>query len=243
MSNDATRNNDGFDDDGASEQLLQGDILRCVDGVWSTRESGNFPQGKRMLVVRTTKALQHWEDQKPIDTIMEQPGKPLPDADELNEKIPESDWNIGLDGKPRPPWVLQHIAYLLDQSGVAASRYTFINSTKGARIAVARLRQKVADDHLLTGKTRLPIVELGAAPMKTPHGIKQRPDFNIVAWRDLDGNGGLGGGGGDPPKQIEHAPVAAAKPIEPVGGKVEFEKPAAKPTASDKPPFNDEIGF
>jgi hypothetical protein len=222
MTNDVTRNDDGFDDGGSSDQLLQGDILRCVDGVWSTRESGGIPQGKRMLVVRTTTALQHWDDQKPIHTVMERPGEPLPDVDELNEKIPESEWDIGLDGKPRPPWVKQHIAYLLDQSGVAPARYTFINSTKGARIAVARLRQKVADTRLLTGKVCLPIVELKSAPMKTPKGIKQRPDFDVVDWRDLDGNGG-----GNPPKQIEHAPVEPPKP--------------PKPVAADKPPFDDEI--
>jgi hypothetical protein len=216
---------DGFDDDGSGDQTLQGDILKCVDGIWSTRESGPFPQGVKLLVVRTTTVLQHWEDHELVAEIKERPDKPLPDPDELNEKILEEKWDIGLDGKPRPPWVTQHIVYLLDQSGIAASRYTFINSTKGARIAVARLRQKVSDDRLLTGKRRLPIVELKCAPMKTPHGVKQRPDFKIVDWLDVGGNGG-----GDPPQQIE--PPKS-------GGQIE--KPATNKPAIAEVPFDDGI--
>jgi hypothetical protein len=222
MSNDLTVNDD--DNDGSGEQTLQGDILKCVDGMWSTREGGPFPQGVKLVVVRTTRVLQHWQNQELLKEIKEEPGKELPDVDELNEKIPEEEWDIGLDGKPRPPWVKQYVVYLLDPSGVSASRYTFINSTKGARVAFHRLRDKMDDDlKIITGRHRLPVVELKYAPMKTPHGIKQRPSFEIVAW--LDSNGG-----GDPPQQIEPPKPAA-----------QAEKPA-KPEPAEVP-FDDAIDF
>ena len=66
--------------------------------------------------------------------------QPLPDIDELNAKIPEEEWETGLDGKPRPPWQKQYIVYLVDPTD--AGIYTYINGTFGARIAFDRLKIK-----------------------------------------------------------------------------------------------------
>ena len=95
-------------------------------------------------MLNTAEALQRWENQRPVETIVKQPGRPLPDADELNAKIPKKRWEKGLDGQLRAPWVKQHIAYLLDPKD--ASVFTFINSTVGARIAVERLERQGQDD-------------------------------------------------------------------------------------------------
>jgi len=57
---------------------------------------------------------QHWKDGTPVQTIVKQPGKPLPDVMELNNAIPQEEWEDGLDGEPRPPWVKQHVAYLIN---------------------------------------------------------------------------------------------------------------------------------
>jgi hypothetical protein len=74
----------------------------------------------------------------PIETITE---LPLPDADALNGAIPEAEWELGIDGKPRPPWQLNYVVYLLNPHD--ASVFTSINATTGQRIAFERLVDKM----------------------------------------------------------------------------------------------------
>jgi hypothetical protein len=176
---------DGFDDAGAHDRLIQGVIIRCVDGVWSAKDGTSLSPAARLVVLTTGEALQRWENQRPVETIVKQPGQPLPDADELNAKIPKKGWEKGLDGQLRAPWVKQHFAYLLDPRD--ASVFTFINSTVGARIAVERLKDRVKMMRALRGERVVPIVELGSKPMTTGFGTKQRPDFVIHDWRNLGG--------------------------------------------------------
>jgi len=81
----------------------------------------------------------------------------------------------------------------------------------GARIAVERLADKVANMRRLRGVAAAPIVKLDSRPMKTNFGTKLRPEFVVVEWREL----------ADQPevKAIEHKPKAdkaeAAKPGRP----------------------------
>jgi len=92
---------DGFDDTDIDDRLIKGTILRAVDGVWSTRDGTDLPSV--LIALSTTKAVQHWQDQKPVETIVKEPGKRLPDIEELNAKIPKKKWEAGLDGEPRAP--------------------------------------------------------------------------------------------------------------------------------------------
>ena len=46
------------------------------------------PADKKMLVMGTTQALQHWQDGRPIETIWKMPGQPLPEAEALSAEIP-----------------------------------------------------------------------------------------------------------------------------------------------------------
>ena len=148
------------------------------------------------------------------------PGEPLPDIDELNARIPQKQWETGLDGKPRPPWQKQCLVYLLD--GTNAERFTFINSTVGARIAVENLKDQVKWMRAMRGADVFPVVELSSAPMKTKMGTKIRPDFRVVGWRRL-GDG-------------ETGPVTGAPPTTPAIG-----KPVAP--VSSREALNDEIPF
>jgi hypothetical protein len=136
-----------------------------------------------MIALATTEAIQHWKEQLPIETIVKQHGVPLPNIEALNAKIPEKQWEKGLDGKPRPPYSKQYVAYLLSPKD--ASIYTFINSTKGAEIAVDKLKERVRWMRTLRGAKVVPVVKLSTKPMKTKHGQKMRPEFAIIEWRDL----------------------------------------------------------
>jgi hypothetical protein len=209
---------DGFDDVDPNERLIQGPIARCVDGHWTWRDGTAIPPETRWLALATVTALQHWENQLPVETIIKRGGTPLPDLDELNAKIPKDQWEL-LDGKPRPPWVRQHGAYLLNP--VDGSVCTFINSTVGAARAVSDLKDRVRWMRALRGRAVVPLVRPGSRPMPTKHGVKQRPEFVIVEWRDLG--------------SLQAAPTtvpALGKPVEP---------PSLKEEMGDEIPFNDPV--
>jgi hypothetical protein len=177
---------DGFDDVDQNDRLIQGTILRCVDGVWSAKDGTELSSDLRLLAGSTALALQHWEDRLPIETIVKRPGEPLQNVDELNKKIPQKKWEKDTDGNPRPPWVKQYVVYLLDPETAAV--FTFINNTKGAEIAVERLKHRVKLMRTLRGNRVVPVVKLDSKPMPTQFGVKQRPEFTILDWRELGGS-------------------------------------------------------
>ena len=130
--------------------------------------------------------VQQWLDKKPIETIIKEKGKDWPDVDALNEAIPRSEWEIGIDGQPRRPWQVQRVVYLVEEK--TAERFTYANRTVGANIAVSDLKARVADMRFMTGDdTVLPVVELASAPMKTRFGLNIRPEFRVTSWRTASG--------------------------------------------------------
>ncbi len=183
MSNDVV-SFDGEDDSG--DRIIKGTILRCVDGQWSCNDESDPPE--KLIALSTALALQHWEDGNPVETIVRTPDKPLPDLDTLNAQIPQEQWEAGIDGKPRPPWVRQHVVYLLDPTD--GSLFTYINSTVGAAIAVKNLKERVKMMQALRGLGVVPVVTLGTRPMTTKFGRKIRPEFTVEKWVQLGGNGG-----------------------------------------------------
>jgi len=199
-----------------SRRLIRGVVAKFVDGRW--HDADGLPLPARLLVVGTTRALQCWREQKPIDTIIEQPDEPLPDVNALNEQIPKNEWENGLDGKPRGPWQLNHVVYLINME--TADSYTYLNSTYGASIAVEQLNDKLDLMRRMRGAHVLPIVALESRPMKTAFGPKQRPHFTIVEWRNME-----------PPTP------AIAPPTPPSPTTPQLEKPAetSKPVETPKP--------
>jgi hypothetical protein len=174
---------DGWSDIEVDERVIQGTPIKCVDGHWSTKD-GTAPP-KQLLALATTTVLQLWQGKMPVrdKTIFKRPGQPWPDIDELNAKIPEDDWEIGLDGEPRKPWQKQFIVYLLDP--VSAAKFTFANGTTGASIAVADLKDAIKWMRAMRGDNVVPLIELANKPMKTKYGQKLRPYFKVAEWRNL----------------------------------------------------------
>jgi hypothetical protein len=188
---------DGFTS-AANGRVIQGELVKCIDGHWSSRSGADLP--KKLLAIGVINILQRWEKQNPVDTIVAEPGKPLPNLNDLNAAVPEEAWEVGPDGNKKPPWQFQHVVYLVDME--TAAKYTFASGTMGARIAVDNLRDQVATMRTLRGHVT-PIVSLGDAPMSTKFGIKVRPAFDIVGWTHLSGVVA--------PAQLEHV-----KGIEPI---------------------------
>jgi hypothetical protein len=176
----------GFDDDNDHDnRLIIGTKAKCTDGLWGAGDGSEMKPETRYLVRGTLTAAQHWQGNMPIETIVREPGKAFPDVDSLNEKIPVANWEMGLNGKPRPPWQVTRVVYLIRIPD--GKLYTHLNSTYGTKIAVSNLRDQVSTMRMLRGTDVVPIVRLDKAPFKIRHGTKQRPDFIPIEWREIGG--------------------------------------------------------
>ncbi|HEY1864970.1 MAG TPA: hypothetical protein VGG77_15070 [Roseiarcus sp.] len=147
---------------------------------WSDQD-GCPPPGE-MLVPGFKEILQRWQGGLPsvIDA------SPLPDPDLLNDAIPIKEWEDDMNGQPSPPWKRTYVVYFIDP--IAASTYTFVSPTTGARIAYEQLAEQVETKRMLVGGDVIPLVHLGERPMKTRYGLKSRPALEILSWR-TPGNG------------------------------------------------------
>ena len=209
-----------------SEKLIHGTIAKFVDGIWTSRESGTDITGLRLLVLHMTRAVQRWQGNERTEEYIEDNSE-LPNIDELNKCLPESGWELSLDGKPRPPYQKQFVTYLLDPAD--ASIYTALNATMGMRIAWEQLKDKFAWMRAMRGAAVFPVVALSSLPMKTKLGKKQRPDFKVSEWVSLEGGGWPG------LAAPAMAPALPNKPVAAIG------KPVAPVTASEE--LNDRIPF
>jgi hypothetical protein len=175
---------DGFDVElnEDTSRIIQSTLLKFRDGLWF-EDGAPFPAAC-LTAIDVRMILQRWQDQKPIETLMD---LPLPDVDHLNSLIPENEWEEGIDGKPRPPWQKNYVVYLLNPA--TAEQFTAINSTVGMAIAYHNLAKAVRIMRRLRGDHVLPIVKLGATPMKTKFGVKQRPHFEVIEWCEFGASG------------------------------------------------------
>jgi hypothetical protein len=183
-----------------AERLLQGDVMKCIDGQWSSKSGISFPHGTRMIVAATAHAIQKWAFDRPEETIVETPDRPLPDLGELNAATPQEQWEDDLNGNPKPPYVHQFVGYLVDPRD--ASVYTFINSTAGAEVAITMLESRIARMRALSGRRVAAVVELGERVVSKRYN-KLGPMFHIVDWLPLDGGPAPVASAG--PRPIEHA--------------------------------------
>jgi hypothetical protein len=158
-----------------------------------------------VLVLAVTEAVQHWKNKKlaepPITT------KPLPDIAILNAAVPKEEWGLGLDGRPKPPYVHVYVVYLIDPAD--GSIFTYLNHTIGARVAFEKLRERVITMRALRGARCIPLVNLERRPFRTAFGPRHRPEFKIVGWRTLGGDGEVISGSKTP--QLSGPPSAEAK--------------------------------
>jgi hypothetical protein len=175
---------DGFEDTDNDGRLIQGGIIKFDAPNWKRSDGGTLAD--KYLPVGTVTVLQRWEKQRPVETIVKEPGKPLPDIDELNSNVPAEKWELGVDGAPKAPWQRQYIVYFVDPE--TAERFTYASGTIGGAMAVSDLKDAISLKRRLRGdKNLMPVVRLGSRKMKTRFGEKQRPAFEIIGWIGDDG--------------------------------------------------------
>ena len=186
--------------------LIQGTLVKFTnEATWVTRDDDEIGGDLELIAVDVQRVVQKWEDGKPVETRILEPGEKFPDIEALNAEVPQSEWVAGPDNKLRGPWQAQHILYLLDPATM--EKYTVATGTVGGRIAVSDLRDKIVWMRKTRGPSIYPVVVLSDKHMNTRFGGRQRPHFGIVRWVRL---GGEGGG------EVAALPAPEAPPLAPV---------------------------
>ena len=212
--------------DGGSPAGLPGDrVMRGTIARWASStgwvDRDGLPLPETMLVIGYVTVLRRWKEKRP-EYITEQP---LPEPDELNAAIPISEWDVGLDGKPRRPWALTYVVYLVDLK--TGALYTYAHDTYGAMQAYNALEEQIAVMRMLRGEHVFPIVQLEQRPWKSQqYGMLMRPHFQVVDWR---ASGGTPAISPTPTPQLT-GPMAVTPPAASAAA------PAATPATTSAPP-------
>jgi len=205
--------------DGGSPTGLPGDrVMRGTIARWASStgwvDRDGLPLPEKMLVIGYITVLRRWKDKRP-EYISDHP---LPDSDELNAAIPVAEWESGLDGKPRRPWNLTYVVYLVDLK--TGALYTYAHDTYGAMQAYNALEEQIAVMRMLRGAHVFPIVHLEKRPWKSQtYGMQMRPHFQVVDWRASGGT-----------------PVISPSPAPQLTGPMAVTPPTATPAASATAP-------
>jgi hypothetical protein len=172
-------------DQQSTNQVIKGTMLKFTNEMWVTREGEEISAHLELVAVDVRRIVQKWKDQVPVETIRPEPGQKFPDIEKLNAEIPQQDWIIGPDGKPRGPWQAQHIVYLINP--VTMDRFCFPTGTIGGRICVRDLVDSTQWKRKVSGDNVYPVVTLSDTFMNTRYGGRQRPHFLIKRWITLGG--------------------------------------------------------
>ena len=125
---------DGWDDAAAeaAERTIRGQLLKFADWRWTVgKEATPIQDGTKLVALATSAMWVRWEDGKPEEYRMREPGRRLPDREELGYDD-ESQWRAPTASRKirgeTPGW------HLVDPQ--TAEAYTFSTSSWGGRGAV-----------------------------------------------------------------------------------------------------------
>jgi len=172
----------GFSSGLPGDRVMRGTFARwSANAGWVDRDGLLLPP--IVLVIGYDTVLRRWKDKKPEYIT----GHPLPDPEQLNAAIPMAEWEIGLDGKPRKPWALTYVIYLVDLN--TGALFTYAHDTFGAMLAYNALEERIAVMRVLRGEHVFPIVRLEKRPWKSAtYGMQMRTHLEPTGdWRSPGG--------------------------------------------------------
>jgi len=215
---------------GVRQRLLRGRLLK-----WNEVDGYRDPDGVQpvvgpYLLWGMEQGYQRWKDRTVVEEIID---KPLPDLEQLNEAIPQSEWEPGLDGHPRPPYSHQYCVYLLDPND--DQFFTLMNSTVGMKILWELLAERWEVMRHLRGEDVIAVVNLATRLFRK--GTKYRPDLKILEWRKRRGGGGdrLAGPVAPTPQLPPPSSAPSAPPAPAAQTSTPTPAPAPMPGASISP--------
>jgi hypothetical protein len=173
-----------------SRSRIIGKLLKFTKhGDWIAGEAGEeMPDNIRFIIHMgdMQEGWQRWDEGRPTEQRMSYVRDRRPDRpnvcgrQELGDTDPAA-WELGLDGRPRDPWMFTFMFNLMDENG---QLYTFSNGSDGTKSALKALNESYAvvyrhrpDD--------FPIVQLGKSGYNHKNkqiGWVNTPQFNIVGW-------------------------------------------------------------
>jgi hypothetical protein len=191
-------------------------IIKYVTDHFTTREGETIEPVRELTVLDLVKCVQKFVGQKLVESTVVRSGQKMPDIAAMNEAAPREEWGQDLNGNPVGPFVRVLALKMLDM--VRMDRFVFVTSSIGGSIAVGDLSDKCKMMRRLRGPNVVPVVSCCTTNFKTKFGTRKRPDFRVVRWIMLHGDGSGGLPQPEPPKVIgpgSSTPVpAAAKPAE-----------------------------
>jgi hypothetical protein len=160
-----------------------GKILKFVKGEWQIGED-TVAEGAEFIayIDELARAWIRIEDQSVTDRQITKVamGRP-PERKDLGD-TDSSKWEVGEDGKPRDPWVMQWLLPMLPVDA-AGDLTVFATSSKGGIGAIGALCQVYGRS---PRNGLLPIVALKCASYKHPqYGKVLKPDLPIVGWHGI----------------------------------------------------------
>lgn len=196
--------NDGWDDTAAEAEsrIIRGSLLKFSEGRWYIgKENAAVKEGRQLLAVATAAAWVKWQGGKPVEYRLREAGVPMPEREELGD-CDRASWETGSDGQPRDPFQSTRFVHLIDPQ--SAEAFTFSTSSGGGIDCVVNLADQI---RRMRSKypNAVPLVELGAVPMRTKHGPKSKPVFRVVGWKNTAVNVAV-----EQPEQLLPAPVTNA---------------------------------
>jgi len=119
--------NDGFAvAERTGGNLLKGIILKFLDSTYKANKTETVqqaPYGPAFAVVGLITAWVHWQDRKPIEHRITQPGQTHPWREELGDDD-KTEWGLGVGDIPSDPWRDTRYLYLIElRSGNPSPRY------------------------------------------------------------------------------------------------------------------------
>ena len=209
---------DGWSDAAAenAERVIKGTLLKFGEWRWTKGKEGTEVEaGTTLIALGTAAGWVKWYGGKPVEYLMREPGKRLPERDELSDPEGCGTWEIGPDGKPKDPWQNTRFVYLVDP--VSAEAYTFVTPSWGGRQAVNDLAEQIQRVRYRNPGSS-PLVELHAEPWMTKFGRKSKPFFKVIDWRGggpdvIDGHG-VGPRSRGPTPALVEAPAATSRSMD-----------------------------
>jgi|ERR1700730_1967735 hypothetical protein len=208
-------NTDGFAvQENTGTSMIVGKMLKFLDGRFTCDKTETLPANITLVAVGVVTVWVHWENNRPIEHRVTQPGQLHPYRDELPD-LDETKWPPGLNDEPSDPWRDSRYLHLIDPK--TGADYTFVTDSYGGRRAVGDLKRQIANVRSAHPEA-VPLVQLASTMMKTRFGQKPRPDFKIVGWRGR-------------PETVAPTPEPGPR------------KPLERRTTPEPEPMDDEIPF
>jgi hypothetical protein len=184
MSQEIAIRDDGFAiSERSGNSLIKGLITKFADSIYRANKTETVqqaPEGPAFLVPGIVTAWVHWKSGLPDQHKITRTGQTHPWREDLDDDD-KTEWELGIGGLPSDPWRDTRYVYLINlRSG---KTYTFVSDTVGGRQAVGELK-----DAIMTVRqaqpNALPVVQLATGTMKTKYGLRPKPDFKIIDWRN-----------------------------------------------------------